>query len=51
MTSEDTDNDEVMDEVAVTSAFGAVVALNSRVPEDSLTGSVLGTAWHLVTTV
>ena len=43
MTSEDTDNNEVMDEVALTSAFGAVVALNSRVPEDSLTGSMLGT--------
>jgi len=32
-----------MDQVAVTSALGAVVALHSRIPETALTASLLGT--------
>ena len=32
-----------MDEVAVTSALGAVVALHSRIPDQALTASLLGT--------
>lgn len=41
----DGDDDEAkgMDEVAVTSAMGAVVALQARIPEDGLTAGILGT--------
>lgn len=46
MTGEDTQDDgpaQELDEVAITSAYGAVVALHSRIPDEALTASILGT--------
>jgi S1-C subfamily serine protease len=51
MSGDDNENEDgaeegelpAFDEVAVTSAFGAVVALHSHIPESALTASILGT--------